>query len=284
MDSSMSGPEHAMDAANLKNGFSSQILRRIEEALRAAAHSISPFLVEVPRVMFKSGRNPVTEADRIANRVLRDALLQDGEGWLSEESIDDLSRLGKKQLWVVDPIDGTREFISQIPEWCISVGYIDNGNAVAGGICNPVTGEFFLGSIDDGVKLNGVSVTASRRQTLKGAVVLASRSEVERGEWECFREAPFVTRPLGSVAYKLAQVATGKADATWTSCPKHEWDIAAGVALVKSAGGYVRNLDGSELCFNKRSPLLAGLLACAPGLDVGLSTWLRRQPKYSESQ
>jgi myo-inositol-1(or 4)-monophosphatase len=257
-----------------KDGRSS-ILGRIEEALNAATRAISPFLSATPKVEFKSGNDPVTEADRIVNRVLRESLLQDGEGWLSEESADDLSRVGNERLWVVDPIDGTREFISKIPEWCISVGYVEAGRAVAGGICNPATSEVFLGALGEGVRLNGESVGVSRCASLKGAVVLASRSEVARGEWECFRDAPFVTRPMGSVAYKLALVASGRADATWTACPKNEWDIAAGSALVQAAGGFVRNLNGSELRFNNASPLLPGLVAGGRELDLKLNSWLR---------
>jgi myo-inositol-1(or 4)-monophosphatase len=259
------------------NSPRSQVLARIEEALNRAACSIAPFLVDAPKVEFKSAHDPVTEADRCANRILRDALLQDGEGWLSEESADDLSRLGNERVWVVDPIDGTREFISGIPEWCISVGYIENGRAVAGGICNPVTHELFLGALGEGVRLNGAPVSVSRRQTLEGAVVLASRSEMARGEWDCFRDAPFVTRPMGSVAYKLALVAAGLADATWTGSPKSEWDIAAGSVLVEAAGGFVRNLNGSDLRFNNPSPRLPGLLACGLELDPTLNSWLRER-------
>ena len=264
-----------------KNGAPSQVLRRIEEALKAAAYSITPFLAGTDRIEYKSGRDPVTEADRIANRTLREVLLQEGEGWLSEESVDDLSRLEKERLWVVDPIDGTREFISGIPEWCISVGLVEKGRAVAGGICNPGTGEVFLGSLGEGVRLNGTSVRASGSQSLKGAVVLASRSEVARGEWDCFRGAPFVARPMGSVAYKLALVAAGRADATWTRSPKHEWDVAAGSALVEAAGGLVRNINGSELRFNNASPLFSGLLACSPGLELKLNSWLSEHTEHS---
>ncbi|MGB9067208.1 MAG: 3'(2'),5'-bisphosphate nucleotidase CysQ [Candidatus Acidiferrales bacterium] len=253
------------------------ILGRIEDALNAARRAISPFLLATPKVEFKSGNDPVTEADRIVNQVLREVLLQHGEGWLSEESADDLSRIENDRVWVVDPIDGTREFISKIPEWCISVGYVETGRAVAGGICNPATGEVFLGALGEGVRLNGDSVSVSRRESMKGAVVLASRSEVARGEWECFRKAPFVTRPMGSVAYKLALVASGRADATWTACPKNEWDVAAGAALVQAAGGFVRNLNGSELRFNNPSPLLPGLVAGGRELDLKLNSWLRER-------
>src|ERR1700680_214080 len=114
-----------------------EILKRIEEALDVAVSAISPFIDGAMRVDFKFGDDPVTEADRLANEVLRDVLVRDGEGWLSEESADDLTRLERTRVWVVDPIDGTREFVAGIPEWCISIGLIDNGQAIAGGICNP---------------------------------------------------------------------------------------------------------------------------------------------------
>jgi len=243
-----------------------ELLERIKKALRAAVESISPFIPGAVAADFKVGDDPITEADRTANRVLRQALRRDGEGWLSEESFDDLARLDNERVWVVDPLDGTREFVAGIPEWCISVGYVENGKAVAGGICNPATRELFLGAVDQGITLNGKAVRSSNCRSLSEAVVLASRSEAKRGEWERFRQAPFTMRPMGSVAYKLALVAAGLADATWTFAPKSEWDIAAGVALVESAGGFVRKIDNSLIRFNQKSTRLPGLLACGPYL------------------
>jgi myo-inositol-1(or 4)-monophosphatase len=97
-------------------------------------------------------------------------------------------------------------------------------------------------------------------------VVLASRSESERGEWGGSDDFPWVIRPVGSVAYKLARVAAGLADATWTRTPKHEWDVAAGVALVTAAGGYARCWNGEPPVFNQPSPKFDGLIAAAPGI------------------
>jgi myo-inositol-1(or 4)-monophosphatase len=96
--------------------------------------------------------------------------------------------------------------------------------------------------------------------------VLASRSEVRRGQWERFAGAPFTVKPTGSVAYKLACVAAGLADATWTLVPKHEWDVAAGVALARAGGCAVCTPAGDPPRFNRADPLLAGLVACAPAL------------------
>jgi myo-inositol-1(or 4)-monophosphatase len=252
-----------------------EILRRIKNALESAVESISSFTPGAVAAEFKVGDDPITEADRTANRILRQALIRDGEGWLSEETLDDPARLANERVWVVDPLDGTREFVAGIPEWCISVGLVENGKAVAGGICNPSTRQLFLGAAGLGITLNGKVVRPSNCRCLAEAVVLASRSEVKRGEWECFSPGPFVTRPMGSVAYKLALVAAGLADATWTLAPKSEWDIAAGVALVECAGGFARKIDNSLVRFNQKSTRLPGLLACGPYLLEELTSFLR---------
>lgn len=239
---------------------------RIEEALKAAVVALAPHTPGKVSVEYKKGDDPVTEADRAVNHVLQQILLRDGEGWFSEETVDDFDRLDKERVWIVDPLDGTREFVAAIPEWCVSVAMVENGQAIAGGICNPATQEIFLGSARAGLTYNGSPCRSSQKQNLDGAVVLASRSEIKRGEWETFRGQSFEVRPMGSVAYKLARVAAGLADATWTLCPKHEWDVAAGVALILAGGGVVRTPDNSPLSFNNKQALLPGLIACGPKL------------------
>lgn len=242
----------------------SDILVRIEAALEAARSVFSRFTPGEVQAEFKAGHDPVTEADRSVDAALRQNLLRAGEGWLSEESADDLSRLDKQHVWVVDPLDGTREFVMGLPEFCVSIGYVENGKPVAGGIYNPATQEKFLGALDTGVLYNGKPGRPSQRTSLKGALVLASRSEVKRGEWKVFENAAFTVRPMGSVAYKLALVSAGLADVTFTLTPKNEWDVVAGAALVSSAGGFVSTLERTDLTANRKDPLLSGLLACGP--------------------
>jgi myo-inositol-1(or 4)-monophosphatase len=106
--------------------------------------------------------------------------------------------------------------------------------------------------------------------------VLASRNEVERGEWARFQNASFVIQPMGSVAYKLARVAAGLADATWTLESKNEWDVAAGVALVEAAGGYVQFLPNLRPRFNKTATRLPGLFACGALLKDQITCLLGR--------
>jgi len=254
----------------MMNSAYADILQRIESALEAARAVLNHFTAGAIEAEYKAGHDPVTEADRSVDAVLRKELLREGEGWLSEESVDDLTRLDKKRVWVVDPLDGTREFVAGIPEFCVSVGMVEDGRPVAGGICNPATNEIFLGAIDCGVTYNGKPAQPSQRTTLEGSLILASRSEVKRGEWKAFDNPSFRIRPMGSVAYKLALVSAGLADITFTLTPKNEWDVVAGAALVDSAGGYVRTLDGARLQGNRKNPLLSGLLACGPNLSESL--------------
>ena len=222
---------------------------------------------------YKAGHDPVTEADRALDVVLRKNLLREGEGWLSEETADSPLRLDCKQVWIVDPLDGTREFVQGIPEFCVSIAFVERGQPVAGGIFNPATEETFLGAVDSGLTYNGKPARSSERRQLEGALVLASRSEAKRGEWTQFQDGPFKIQAMGSVAYKLARVAAGLADITFTLTPKHEWDVAAGVALVASGGGYIQTL-GSALRYNRRDPLLDGLIACGAPLKEELLEFL----------
>jgi myo-inositol-1(or 4)-monophosphatase len=262
----------------------SDILHRIENALEAARVVFSGFTPGEVQAEYKAGHDPVTAADKAVDAVLRQNLLRDGEGWLSEESADDLSRLDKRQVWVVDPLDGTREFVQGLPEFCVSIGFVEDRKPVAGGIYNPATQEKFLGSIESGILYNGKPPDGREVSDLAGSLVLASRSEVKRGEWATFQSAPFQFRAMGSVAYKLALVAAGLADATFTLTPKHEWDVAAGAALVLSSGGVVRTLENTALRCNQKNALLSGLVACRPELSEDLLKYLEGHLKAAPAK
>jgi myo-inositol-1(or 4)-monophosphatase len=259
-----------------------QILERIHAALEASRAVFARFTPGAIETEYKVGRDPVTEADRALDAVLRQELLREGEGWLSEESVDDPVRLERSRVWVVDPLDGTREFVKGIPEFCVSIGFVEDGRPVAGGIYNPATDETFLGSIDSGVTYNGKPAQPSQRQRLDGALVLASRSEVKRGEWKPFENSSLNIRPMGSVAYKLALVSVGLADVTFTLTPKNEWDVVGGAALVQSAGGFVSTLGKASLTANRRDPLLSGLLASGPFLKDQLLALVERHIPVAE--
>lgn len=252
-----------------------EALKRIQEGLEWAADVLKAYESGSIRARLKDGDELVTAADHAVNRVLHQVLRCNGQGWLSEESVDDGSRLGKDQVWIVDPIDGTNEFVAGIPEWCVSIAFVQHGVAVAGGIMNPATHETFLGAADVGFTYIGEDAPAASAASLAGATVLASRREVRRGEWKGFRDCGFAILPLGSVAYKLARVAAGLADATWTLTPKREWDVAAGVALVEASGGFVGTLDFRRPTFNCAHTLLPGLVASKRQLKGEIVSLLR---------
>ncbi len=249
-------------------------LSRIEHALKLAAGVLEDFTPGAVAAKTKTGDDPVTAADLALNEVLHQALPQPGEGWLSEETADDTSRLGCSRVWVVDPLDGTREFVKGIPEWCVSVALVEDGVAVAGGILSPGPGHLILGAAGEGVTLNGAPAACTTTSSLSGALVLASRSEVKRGEWDRFFGTDISVRNMGSVAYKLGLVGAGLADATWTLVPKHEWDVAAGAAIVLAGGGTLLTLDGEEPVFNHENPKLTGFVATAPGLSASVREFL----------
>lgn len=250
-------------------------LNRIEDALQQARQVALRYTPGRVESSFKTGDDPVTQADTELDALLKRVLLRPGEGWLSEETADDPSRLNCRRVWIVDPLDGTREFVEGIPEWCISIGLAVEGKAVAGGICNPATGQIILGAVGSGVTLNGKPARPTQRKSLTGATILASRSEVKRGQWKRFEDRGFTIVPMGSVAYKLASVAAGLADATFTLVPKHEWDIAAGVALIQAAGGVAQITDGTNPVFNQPKPLIPGLIASGAELFDSLITETR---------
>jgi myo-inositol-1(or 4)-monophosphatase len=254
-------------------------VQRILEGLHAAAEAVRPFTPGDIEFQTKEVRDdPVTAADEAADEVLKRILPQPGEGWLSEESVDDASRLDCARVWVVDPIDGTREFIEGIPEWCISIGLLEGGIPVAGGIFNPATEELVLGSLEDGVTLNGEAVRVTEPSITNGTSVsvLASRSEIRRGEWDRFGGGRFDVRPCGSVAYKLGLVAAGLADATWTLVGKSEWDVVGGTALVRAAGGTVCLRDGTEPRFNQPRPVYPNYVAAGQGVaKAATEAWLK---------
>ena len=134
---------------------SAETLERIHAALEAGREVLNRFTPGAIEAEYKAGHDPVTEADRAVDAMLKKHLLREGEGWLSEETIDDHSRLSKQRVWVVDPLDGTREFVQGIPEFCVSIAMVENGVPIAGGICNPATDELILGARDTGVTYNG---------------------------------------------------------------------------------------------------------------------------------
>jgi myo-inositol-1(or 4)-monophosphatase len=239
-----------------------ELLIPAQEITREAGAKIMQFYRSAINVTEKSPDNPVTEADLTSDTYLREnltALLPEA-GWLSEETVDSPERLDKAYLWVVDPLDGTKEFVYGISEFSVSVALVHQGLPVLGIIYNPATKEMVSGAKGQGVTLNAIPAVVSPRTILAGATVDASRSEMKRGEFDPFKDH-LNLKVTGSIAYKLARVSVGVSDATWSRGPKHEWDICAGHFLVEEAGGTCVDLDNRPLTYNKHLPKANDIIA-----------------------
>ncbi|HLY38088.1 MAG TPA: 3'(2'),5'-bisphosphate nucleotidase CysQ [Candidatus Binatia bacterium] len=237
--------------------------RRVaERAARDAGAIVRRYYASELRVAEKGPDNPVTKADLEANGCIRDlvAAAFPGDGWLSEETADSAERLVRRRVWVVDPLDGTKEFIQRIPEFCICIALVEDGRPVVGVEYNPAADRLYVAVRGRGTTVNGAPARVSRTAAVADAIVLASRSEDKRGEWDAFKGRVRV-RLTGSVAFKLGELATGNGDATFTLTPKNEWDICAGTLLVEEAGGTVTALDGTPLRFNQPKTLRPGMIA-----------------------
>ena len=206
------------------------------------------------------GKGPLTEADLAANQILIDCIQAafPDDAILSEETVDTPERLTNSRVWIIDPLDGTREFTLHIPEFCVSVGFTLNGEAVAGALFNPATGELIAGAKGLGVTYNGEAASCSDKAGLEGSRFLVSRSEFKKGWFDDYKDTCELT-PMGSVAWKFGLVAVGRAEASFTPKPRNEWDLCAGVACIVAGGGRATNGAGVDYTFNRPDPLHIGV-------------------------
>lgn len=213
----------------------------------------------------KGYHNPVTTADNEADSYLKSTLMsaRPQYGWLSEETVDSKSRLSKERVWIVDPLDGTKEFIEGVPQFVVSIALVEKGTPIIGVLHNPVTKETFHAVKGKGTYLDGNVYRCSIKDSTTDMLILNSRSETRKGLWEPYKQYFKELKPIGSVAYKMGLTATGKADIFVTLRPKNEWDVCAGTCLINEAGGKVIDLNGKELTFNNQKTLIE------PGLIAG---------------
>lgn len=218
----------------------------------------------------KADHSPVTSADLAVNRILHDRLSTafPDDGWLSEESTDDQERLDKRRVWIVDPIDGTRAFVRGLPEYCLSVALVEQGSPVVAAIFNPSTGEFFSAIRGGGFRMERVFVPALPPfASDERPLALVNPWELRVGRFDGL-EPHVRCRPIGSIAYALALVAAGQADAAITLNGGNEWDIAAGVLLIEESGGQATTPTGQPFAFNRSDPKLSGTLAIGSSLSA----------------
>ncbi|AJP73015.1 inositol monophosphatase [Sphingomonas hengshuiensis] len=211
----------------------------------------------------KSPGNPVCAVDLEVDAMLRERLsaLVPDAGWLSEETIDNADRLAGDRVWVVDPIDGTRDYLRQRPGWAVSVALVEHGQPVIGVLDAPARGEVWLARAGQGAWRNGERLRVAARDTLAGARVPADALP------QVDADLVTVEKP-NSIALRIAMVAAGDADLLATIRWGNEWDIAAAVLLAREAGAAVTDAFGGALRFNTPNGEAFGVLATAPGIHA----------------
>jgi myo-inositol-1(or 4)-monophosphatase len=239
----------------------------LKKAAREAGELALSYFRKSVIVKRKIDGSEVSEADLALDVALKLALHapRPEYGWLSEETEDDAERLKRRCVWVVDPIDGTNAFLRHIPEWTVSAALVEDGVPVLGAVFNPATREFFHAMRGKGAFLNDKPIRASTKSTLDGALLIASGGLFKKKIWkEPWPEVK--SKWVNSVAYRLALVACGQADATISLSGKSEWDLAAAALIVEEAGGAITDHRGATHLYNRASPRFPSLVASGKAL------------------
>ena len=227
----------------------------------------------------KTPGSPVCEADLAVDAFLKRELgaLLPSAGWLSEETADNPDRLERDLIWLVDPVDGTRDFIRGRKGWAVSVALISGGRPLIGTLCAPARSEVWQAVAGQGATLNGKRITASTRSQFDGARVPAN--DLMKQD----RMLAKVEQP-NSIALRIAMVADDRADLVATLRWGFEWDIAAAGLIAREAGAAVSDSFGRKLDYNKRDPRAFGVIASAPGIHAATVAHLSERANTIVSQ
>ncbi|MBM9596180.1 3'(2'),5'-bisphosphate nucleotidase CysQ [Roseitranquillus sediminis] len=247
------------------------------DLLTAAAHSAAEIALRHwrtgPKVWDKgSGLGPVSEADLEVDRHLRQALLAErpGYGWLSEEGEADPDRLSAERVFIIDPIDGTRNYLEGEDSWAISLAVAGAGRVEAGVVLMPARDRLYAAVRGGGATRDGAGIRASRRTEIGDANVLAPRTALTADAWRG-APVPQVRRHFRpSLAYRLCLVAEGRFDAMMTFRDCWEWDIAAGALIAEEAGATASDRTGAPLRFNTEFARTPGAVVAPAALHRDL--------------
>src|SRR5262245_38861293 len=259
-------------------------LTRLVATVRKAGAKVREMVNNGFDVKTKSDHSPVTTVDIEVNRILQDMQSREFplDGWLSEESPDDPTRLTRPRVWIVDPIDGTKALVNRMPEFCISAALVERGVPVVAAILNPSTDELFTAVRGDGLFLNGTRITLSPTHDFTHPVIMVNAWEFRGNRWAKLADTA-QCRPMYSIANALALVAAGRVQALLTIEPENEWDLAAGVLLIEESGGTISDAAGKHFAFNQPTPTFHGVIAVAATADKNLRANLQIHAKHARS-
>lgn len=234
------------------------------EAAREAGRIALRYFRNANEVWLKNGASPVSQADLDVDAFLHRELLaaRPDRGWLSEETADSEARLDREEVFVVDPIDGTRGFLEGNAQWCISIALVRAGRPVSAVLHCPALERTFAAELGSGASLNGYAIVPRPAGDI--ARVTGSRrlnEEINRLYHGRFTILPYIP----SLAYRLALVATGEIDAAFARGGSHDWDLAAADLVLTEAGGEITTLDGRRLRYNQQATRNPALVAAGPG-------------------
>jgi myo-inositol-1(or 4)-monophosphatase len=215
----------------------------------------------------KPGDSPVSSADLEVDGFLAERLLgrRADYGWLSEETADNEDRLGKRRLFVVDPIDGTRAYIKGRPWFAVSIAIVEGGRPVAGVVHAPELRETFVAEAGGGATLNGKPIAPSGRSALEGMAMLGDKALFAHPSWPTPWPAMRI-ESRNSIAYRLCLVASGAFDAAFAPSGKSDWDLAAADLIATEAGAVICDVKGRPFVYNRPVPKQAGLVCAGPAL------------------
>jgi myo-inositol-1(or 4)-monophosphatase len=269
--------------AKLDHFGSKKFLADLRAIIEDAGQIITRTFGENIQIEDKSDGTPVTEVDRKIDKALKSALTQlvPEAYYLSEENLGGEERLGREFVWIVDPLDGTNEFINGIEELCVSVGLIYEGKTIAGGVLNPLTQEGGVSGPNGRCQFWGFDRYHAVAGSLQTSLITVSRTEDGRGLMApLWKHLPPMT-PIGSIAYKLLRVAGGRDDLTFTIEGRNEWDICGGAALLNSCGKILSRFDEKPMIFNQQNQRIpCGLVAGSKDLVRECLPVLRRELGY----
>ena len=226
----------------------------------------------------KGVSSPVSEADIAVNDLLESKLraATPDYGWLSEESVDDEQRLGKRLVWIVDPIDGTRGYLAGREDWCVSVALVEDASPVLAAVFAPVTDEFFFAARGQGAERNHVRVRATSGTELDFSRVAGPKPLVERLN---LSSGEIVLHPrIGSLALRLCRVAQGSLDAAFAGGQSRDWDLAAANLIVQEADGNMTALSGDTISYNRREVTHGVLVAAGRDRHARIVEHFRNRP------
>ena len=251
------------------------VAERLAESVReAGALALSMFQVPI-KTWTKAGASPVSDADIAVDRLLRERLTGHGDGfaWLSEESADDPARLAARNVWIVDPIDGTRAFLAGLPDWSVSAALVENGRPIVACLCAPVTGELFTAIAGEGATRNGAAIATTDGATLAQARIAGPKAFVEKFAAVA---PPLTIMPrVRSLALRFARIAQGAYDVAIAGDNSHDWDLAAADLLVHEAGGAMTHLGGDAVTYNRAVPRHGMLVAAGRDRHAAVLDLLR---------